>query len=235
MGNGGDRGPRLGSQRVNPSRGKGNVLLNEPIASTDAGHTRVVAPDYATAVRILQDRFGSDWTVVQSRKVRRPGLFGWFGVSDVVVIIRSEEPMFFQPPEKNGVSSSGKLAPLAREVSRVPESEPIPELVPVVSGNFETSQETGTLVYRLEGARSKIAEELKAYSKSSASQPSSKSPPREPFTPTVEYLHEVEEGTHPGPVVSFEDGASMAVDDPAFIGAVTAATLAWLFKQRVGR
>ena len=90
------------------------MLLNEPIASTDAGHTRVVAPDYATAVRILQDRFGSDWTVVQSRKVRRPGFYGWFGVSDVVVIIRTEESMFFQSQENTVVSSSGKLAPLAK-------------------------------------------------------------------------------------------------------------------------
>jgi len=195
------------------------VLLNEPIASTEAGHTRVVAPDYATAVRILQERFGSDWTVVQSRKVRRPGFFGWFGVSDVVVIIRSEESVFFQPQENTAVSSSGKLAPLARDTRRVP--EPIPDLVPVVSGNFETNQESGTLVYRLEGARSKIAEELKLYSKSIATQ-HSQAPPSSPLQWTIneELSAEVNENSDPAPVISFEENRAIFVEDPLFIGAV---------------
>ena len=199
------------------------MLLNEPIASTDAGHTRVVAPDYATAVRILQDRFGSDWTVVQSRKVRRPGFFGWFGVSDVVVIIRTEESMFFQSQENTVVSSSGKLAPLAKGSCRVPEfiSESIPDLVPVVSGNFETSQESGTLVYRLEGARSKIAEELEVYSRSIDTQHSQSAPSSPQQMMTREELSaEVNENFDPAPITSFEENRGIIVEDPVFIGAV---------------
>ena len=73
------------------SQGEGNHPLNEFKDMVDAEHTRVVAPDYATAVRILQERFGSDWTVVHSRKVRRSGLLGWLGLSDVVVIVRTQK------------------------------------------------------------------------------------------------------------------------------------------------
>ena len=65
--------------------------MNDNKDLIDAEHTRVVAPDYATAVRILQERFGSDWTVVHSRKVRRSGLLGWIGFSDVVVIVRTQK------------------------------------------------------------------------------------------------------------------------------------------------
>ena len=174
--------PDLPSQLAVFSRGKGSVLLNEPTVPGDAGHTRVVAPDYASAVRILQDRFGSDWTVVHSRKVRRPGFLGLFGVSDVVVIVRTEEAMLFQPQANPVVSSSGKLAPLARELGEIDVPVSIPDLVPVTAGNFEPSNGAGDLVYRLEGARSRIAEELKAYSNSlagdSATAPWDPAPPR---------------------------------------------------------
>lgn len=180
--------PDLQSQLASSSRGKGSVLLNEPTAPGDAGHTRVVAPDYASAVRILQDRFGSDWTVVHSRKVRRPGFLGLFGVSDVVVIVRTEESMLFQPQANPVVSSSGKLAPLALDAGVVDVPVSIPDLVPVMAGNFEPSNDAGDLVYRLEDARSRIADELKAYSKSMAGQSSTNAWDSAPQRTDVESL-----------------------------------------------
>ena len=44
----------LGGQTPRSSGGKGTMLLNELKETSDAGHTRVVAPDYATAVRICR-------------------------------------------------------------------------------------------------------------------------------------------------------------------------------------
>ena len=89
----------------------------------DAEHTRVVAPDYATAVRILQERFGSDWTVVHSRKVRRPGILGWLGLSDVVVIVRTQKS-----------SNDILTAPIQLETA-------IEEKIPVLAGEFSGEME----------------------------------------------------------------------------------------------
>ena len=146
------------------------MLLNEQNNVGESGHTRVVAPDYATAVRILQERFGSDWTVVHSRKVRRPGLFGWIGLSDVVVIVRTQESDLFDNQIGTVESSSGQLAPLVQgEIGkeRVPSA---PEMVPVTAGNFEASPSGNELVYRLEDAKIRIAEELKSYSRTISGQ-----------------------------------------------------------------
>ncbi len=98
------------------------------------------------------------------------------------MIVRTEEAMLFQPQANPVVSSSGKLAPLARELGEIDVPVSIPDLVPVTAGNFEPSNGAGDLVYRLEGARSRIAEELRAYSKSlagdSATAPWNPVPPR---------------------------------------------------------
>ncbi|MEC9475597.1 MAG: hypothetical protein VX764_01020 [Planctomycetota bacterium] len=132
--------------------------MNELKGTGDAGHTRVVAPDYATAVRILQERFGSDWTVVHSRKVRRPGLFGWFGVSDVVVIVRNQRPDAiptvrshqdpFQEQEVSDViySSSNGKGGLRNSVSEVQLGD------------------CKDLIRHLEGVRSEIASEIQQFS-----------------------------------------------------------------------
>jgi flagellar biosynthesis GTPase FlhF len=96
--------------------------LNDFKDLVDAEHTRVVAPDYATAVRILQERFGSDWTVVHSRKVRRPGLLGWIGLSDVVVIVRTQKS-----------SNDILTTPIQLEAA-------IEEKIPVLAGDFSTEE-----------------------------------------------------------------------------------------------
>ncbi len=146
------------------------MLLNEQNNVGDSGHTRVVAPDYATAVRILQDRFGSDWTVVHSRKVRRPGVFGWIGLSDVVVIVRTQESDLFHDQIGNVESSSGQLAPLVQGGIEEGQVDSVPEMVPVTAGNFEASPSGNELVYRLEEAKVRIAEELRSYSRSISGQ-----------------------------------------------------------------
>ena len=124
----------------------------------DAEHTRVVAPDYATAVRILQERFGSDWTVVHSRKVRRSGLLGWIGFSDVVVIVRTQKsshdilplPVVVEPPvvEQTSVQVpvfAGEMASDEDEVDNTPVDAnygsdfPTEPLASVESDNFENS------------------------------------------------------------------------------------------------
>ncbi|HIC22001.1 MAG TPA: hypothetical protein EYO84_01130 [Planctomycetes bacterium] len=130
------------------------MLLNELKATGDAGHTRVVAPDYATAVRILQERFGSEWTVVHSRKVRRPGFFGWFGVSDVVVIVRNEKldnivpvGIFESPiqlPMVSTVSTSGSVIEVGAQ-HRLDNSNP---------------DRCNNLIDQLESAKTQIASEL---------------------------------------------------------------------------
>ncbi|MEE2883607.1 MAG: hypothetical protein VYD70_07755 [Planctomycetota bacterium] len=134
------------------------MLLNELKETSDAGHTRVVAPDYATAVRILQERFGSDWTVVHSRKVRRSGFFGWFGVSDVVVIVRNARSDSFdsvggyeesvQRPGSPAVTTSG----FTREVEDC------------YSTSVNDRSDCNDLLRHLEVARSQIASELQQFS-----------------------------------------------------------------------
>ena len=122
----------ISAQQKHHSQGKGNQPLNDFKDLVDAEHTRVVAPDYATAVRILQERFGSDWTVVHSRKVRRPGVLGWLGLSDVVVIVRTQKSnndILTTPMQLENVIEE-KIPVLAgdfseEEMTTSPESEPV--------------------------------------------------------------------------------------------------------------
>ncbi len=113
----------ISAQQILRSQGKGKHPLNDFNDLVDAEHTRVVAPDYATAVRILQERFGSDWTVVHSRKVRRPGILGWIGLSDVVVIVRTQKS-----------SNDILTTPIQLDAA-------IEEKIPVLAGDF-SSEET---------------------------------------------------------------------------------------------
>lgn len=131
--------------------------MNELKGTGDAGHTRVVAPDYATAVRILQDRFGSEWTVVHSRKVRRPGFFGWFGVSDVVVIVRNEK--------SDNIATVGNFespipTPVISAVSNVGSSVE----VRASQGADDIHLNTYDLIGRLESAKRQIAAEIQQFS-----------------------------------------------------------------------
>ncbi|MGE4619641.1 MAG: hypothetical protein AAEJ04_07525 [Planctomycetota bacterium] len=135
--------------------------MNELKGSSDAGHTRVVAPDYATAVRILQDRFGSDWTVVHSRNVRRPGFFGWFGISDVVVIVRNEK--------SESVVGSDKFEVPTRDSfdSVISSPNPSDQITTGYSSGPIDHATCDDLVEHLQGARTQIASELQQFSKTS--------------------------------------------------------------------
>lgn len=132
--------------------------MNELKQTGDAGHTRVVAPDYATAVRILQERFGSDWTVVHSRKVRRPGFFGWFGVSDVVVIVRNERPDLID--SSNRYQDSFQVQEVA-EVSGANFNSAVHQKYTTAVSQLGSGEE---LVRHLEGVRNEIAAELQQFS-----------------------------------------------------------------------
>lgn len=116
----------ISAQQIHRSQGKGKHPLNDFNDLVDAEHTRVVAPDYATAVRILQERFGSDWTVVHSRKVRRPGILGWIGLSDVVVIVRTQKS-----------SNDILTTPIQLDAA-------IEEKIPVLAGDFSSEEMEST-------------------------------------------------------------------------------------------
>lgn len=116
----------ISAQQILHSQGKGKHPLNDFNDLVDAEHTRVVAPDYATAVRILQERFGSDWTVVHSRKVRRPGILGWIGLSDVVVIVRTQKS-----------SNDILTTPIQLDAA-------IEEKIPVLAGDFSSEEMEST-------------------------------------------------------------------------------------------
>ena len=111
--------------------------MNDNKDLIDAEHTRVVAPDYATAVRILQERFGSDWTVVHSRKVRRSGLLGWIGFSDVVVIVRTQKSSHDILPLPVVVEPSVNESP----VNESPVNNQASVEVPVLAGEMASDED----------------------------------------------------------------------------------------------